>query len=111
MTDNELLLAISELLDKKLDSRIKPIENRLEKIEDRIEKIEDQIEKIENKVTNIELILENEIRVNIKRVAEGHLDLSRNLHEVMKRNNEIEMLAIKVSMLESEVRTLKQKIS
>lgn len=97
MTDNELLSAISELMNKKLDSSLAPIESRLERIE--------------NKVTNIELTLENEIRVNIQRVAEGHLDLSRNLHEVIKPNNEIEMLAIKVNMLESEIRTLKQKIS
>lgn len=31
---------------------------------------------IETSVTDIKLTLENEIRVNIKRVAEGHLDLS-----------------------------------
>lgn len=33
MTDNELLLAISEMLDTKLDARLKPIENRLKHIE------------------------------------------------------------------------------
>ena len=47
-------------------------------------------------MTKMDLIMENELRVNIQRVAEGHLDLSRNLHEAMKPNNEIEMLAIKV---------------
>ena len=33
MTDNELLLAISDVLDKKLDVRLKPIENRVKRIE------------------------------------------------------------------------------
>ena len=33
MTDNELLLAISDMMDKKLDARLKPIENRLRHIE------------------------------------------------------------------------------
>ncbi len=33
MTDNELLLAISEMLDKKLDARLNPIENRIKRIE------------------------------------------------------------------------------
>lgn len=33
MTDNELLLAISDMLDKKLESNLKPIENRLTRIE------------------------------------------------------------------------------
>lgn len=33
MTDNELLLAISDMLDQKLESNLKPIENRLARIE------------------------------------------------------------------------------
>ena len=59
---------------------------------------------IESKVTNIELTLENEICVNIKRVAEGHLDLSRNLHDALKVDSEKEMLVIRV--IEISVLTL-----
>ena len=33
MTDNELLLAISDMLAKKLDARLKPLENKLQRIE------------------------------------------------------------------------------
>lgn len=33
MTDNKLLLAISEMMDTKLDAKLKPIENRLKRIE------------------------------------------------------------------------------
>lgn len=65
---------------------------------------------IENKVSNIELTLENEIRTNIKRVAEGHLDLSRNLHEALKIDSEKEMLAIRVSVLETELRRIKERL-
>ena len=69
------------------------------------------ISDIKQKTTKIDLTIENELRVNIQRVAEGHLDLSRNLHEAMKPNSEVEMLGIKVRMLETDVRALKQKIS
>ena len=48
---------------------------------------------------------------NIQRVAEGHLDLSRNLHDAMKPSNEVEMLAIKVRMLETDVKELKAKLA
>jgi hypothetical protein len=78
------------------------------------EKLDLILEKViglENNVTDIKMTLENEIRVNIQRVAEGHLDLSRNLHEAMKPSNEVEMLAIKVRMLESDIREIKRKIS
>ena len=70
-----------------------------------------KLDKLENDITDIKLTLENEIRVNIQRVAEGHLDLSRNLHEAIKPNNELEMLAIKVRMLETDVRELKAKLA
>ena len=33
MTDNELLLSISEMMDKKLDARLNPIESRIKRIE------------------------------------------------------------------------------
>ena len=66
---------------------------------------------IEASVTDIKLTLENEIRVNIQRVAEGHLDLSRNLHEAMRPSNEVEMLAIKVRMLETDIRGLKARLA
>lgn len=54
MTDNELLLAISQLLDAKLDARLKPMENRLDRIE--------------TKVTNIALTLENDIRPRLNTI-------------------------------------------
>ncbi len=69
-----------------------------------------KVSNIESDITTIKLTIENEIRVNIQRIAEGHLDLSRNLHEAMKPSNEVEMLAIKVRSLESEIRELKRKI-
>lgn len=80
-----------------------------EKIDLILSKLE-KLDKLENDVTDIKLTLENEIRVNIQRVAEGHLDLSRNLHEALKIDNEKEMLAIRVSVLETELRRIKAKL-
>ena len=79
---------------------------KLDLILSRLEKLD----KLENDVTDIKLTLENEIRVNIQRVAEGHLDLSRNLHEALKIDSEKEMLAIRVSVLETELRRIKTKL-
>lgn len=62
-------------------------------------------------LADIRLTLENEIRENIRRIAEGHLDLARNLHEAVKPGNALEMIDIRVRNLESDVRMLKQKIS
>lgn len=66
---------------------------------------------IQNKVVYTNLILENEIRVNIQRVAEGHLDLSRNLHDAIRSGNEIEALTIRVGILESDMKKVKAKLA
>jgi len=87
MTDNELLSAISDIMDKKLDSRLTPIES--------------EFLELKNKMTGIELTLENEISHNIRIIAEGHLDLSRKLNEAIhlasdiKARQEIQDLLIK----------------
>lgn len=84
---------------------------KLDLLLDKVIAIEDKVAVIENDVKDIRLTLENEIRVNIQRVAEGHLDLSRNLHDAMKPSNEVEMLAVKVRMLETDIREIKAKLA
>ncbi len=82
----------------------------LQAIYNDLKEVKEKVNAIETDVSTIKMTIENEIRVNIQRVAEGHFDLSRNLYEVMKPSSEIEMLAIKVRMLESEMMELKRKI-
>ncbi len=95
MTDSEKLdLILSEIQSMKTD----------------MQELKEKVSVIENKATDIKLIIENEIRVNIKRVAEGHFDLSRNLHETLKTNSEKEMLAIRVNVLETELRRIKAQL-
>ena len=86
------------------------MKNEIQGMKNGMQDMKDRTQVIEQKVTGVHLILENEIRVNIQRVAEGHLDLSRNLHDAMRPSNEVEMLAIKVRMLESDMREVKAKI-
>ena len=102
MTEKELLQAIYD--------DMKETKNKIANMESKIENMESNMESMKSDIMSIKLTIENEIRVNIQRVAEGHLDLSRNLHEAMKPSNEVEMLAIKVNFLESEIRELKRKI-
>lgn len=116
MTDSEKLdLLLSEMQGMKgeirdLRNEMQDMKGEIQNLKSDVEELKQTVADIENKVTNIELTLENEIRVNIRRVAEGHLDLSRNLHEALKIDSEKEMLAIRVNVLESEVRRLKERI-
>lgn len=95
MTDSEKLdLILSEMQGIKTD----------------VQELKQRTASIETSVADMKLTLENEIRVNIQRVAEGHLDLSRNLHDALKIDNEKEMLAIRVSVLETELRRIKTRL-
>lgn len=117
MTDSELLQALySDMQSMKQDMQsmkqdMQSMKKDMQSMKQDMQNLDQRVSAIDEKVTDVKLTLENEIRVNIQRVAEGHLDLSRNLHEAMKPSNEVEMLAIKVRQLESDVRELKRKIS
>ena len=101
-----------------IEDRLTVIEDRLTVIEDRLTVVEDRLTVVENRLTAVEqdirqikLVAENELRVNIKRIAEGHLDLSSNLHEAIKPCAEMEMLTVRVGILESDVRNIKKKMA
>ena len=101
-----------------IENRLTVVENRLSVVEDRLTVVEDRLTVVENRLTAVEqdirqikLVAENELRVNIKRIAEGHLDLSRNLHEAIKPCAEMEMLTVRVGILESDVRNIKKKMA
>lgn len=81
----------------------------LEKLAETDKKL-DKLDKLENDITDIKLTLENEIRTSIMRVAEGHLDLSRNLKDAIKADTEKEMLSIRVAVIETELRKIKTQL-
>jgi predicted nucleic acid-binding Zn-ribbon protein len=109
MTDSQKLDLILEKVTS-MDERLSNVENEVTSLREEVTSMDNRLSNVENDVTKMKLVLENEIRVNIQRVAEGHLDLSRNLHDAMKPSSEMEMLSIKVRWLESEVKELKSMI-
>lgn len=104
MGDNELLLAISDLLDQKLNFELQPIK-------DDLQLVKNDTKELKKRVTSLEMTLENETNKNIMRVAEGHLDLSRKLDAALNSDAEKEMLAIKVNILENEIRKIKEQLA
>lgn len=110
MTDSEKLdLLLSEMQSMKND--MQGMKNDMQDMKNDMQDLKQRMSNVEDKTANIELTLENEISVNIRRVAEGHLDLSRNLHEALKIDSEKEMIVIRVNMLESELRRIKERLN
>ena len=95
----------------RMEGRQDTMDARLDKIDARLDKVDTRLDNLENDTHSMKLVIENEIRPGIMRVAEGHLDLERHLMEAARPNSETEILAVKVRFLEGEVKRLKAKIS
>lgn len=94
----------------KMDARMGKMESKMDKMDARMNKMESKLDKLDYDVRDVRLTLENETNKNIMRVAEGHLDLSRKLDEALKIDNEKEMIAIRVTILENELRRVKERV-
>lgn len=102
MTDSEKLdLLLADMQGMKAD---------MQELKNDVQELKERVSTLETKVADLSFLLENEIRTNIQRVAEGHLDLSRNLHQALTLDNEKEMLFVRVNVLESEVKKVKDRI-
>ncbi len=113
---NERLDKMDSRLDKmdsrldKMDSRLDKVDSRLDKVDSRLDKVDSRLDKVDSKVTEVQMTLENETNKEIRIIAEGHLDLSRKLDDALKVESEKELLLLRVTRLENELRRLKQKI-
>ena len=75
-----------------------------------MEKLSTDVDTLTRKTDRIECIMENELRPNICKIAEGHLDLSRKLDMVRVRRSEYTLLDIKVSGLQLDIREIRDRL-
>lgn len=109
MTDTEKLdVILQKVID--LDKKVTNLDQKVTDLDQKVEGLDQRIIRLENDVTDVKVTIENEIRVNIQRVAEGHLDLSRKLNECIKISSDIkdkqEIQDIYINMHNSKLRAL-----
>lgn len=73
MTDNELILTISELMDKKLS----PINNRLQKVEGKIDIVEKHMDSLEGRIDDLETSVNERFDAVDKRFTQNEEMLRR----------------------------------
>ena len=93
-----------------LKAQVQGVKGEVLELKERVQGVEDKARKLEGHVQGIRLTLENETNKNINIIAEGHLNLSRKLDEVLKVENEKEVLLIRINRLENGYRTLKEQV-
>ena len=101
-----------------LDQRVASVEQKVTKLEQKVTELDQKFTVLDQKFTvldekftGLELVIENETNVNIRRIAEGHCDLVRNLREARKVDDEKELLAIRVTVLESDMSKVKHQLA
>lgn len=95
MTDSEKL---NLLLDKvsSMENKFDTIDKRFDAVDKRLDSMDTRLDSLDSNVTQIRFNIENELRPNIMRIAEGHLDLNRKLNDALKSDAEKEYLSVKV---------------
>jgi len=74
---NEDLLAISQLLDTKLDSRLNPIKSDIKAIRDEQTLIKDEQRRMKDEQTRIRLIIENDVLHAINILSENYVPAAK----------------------------------
>jgi len=64
LNNNELLLAISDMMDQKLDEKVLP----------RIDHLEERFDGLDSRVKNIEITLENDVVPRLSHIEQCYLD-------------------------------------
>lgn len=72
-----------------LKTDVAGLKTNVSSLNERVAALETDVSDIKQQVTKTSLTIENEIRVNIQRVAEGHLDLSRKLNKCIQISSDI----------------------
>ena len=90
---NEDLLAISQLLDVKLDARLKPMENDIKSIKD--------------EQTRINLIIENEIQHDIRLLAENYVPAAKRYE---KASAQLDAMQADIDILKKVVSDHSEKL-
>lgn len=88
---NEDLFAISQLLDTKLDSKLR----------EELQPMKDDIKSIKDEQTRINLIIENEIRHDIKLLAENYVPAAKRY----------EKTASKIEAMQADIDIMKKVIA
>ena len=94
-----------------LKDEVQVLKNEVVILNDKVLILKQDTQRLDYRMTHIELTLENETNHGIKIIAEGHLDLNRKLSEVLKFENEKEMILLRVTHLENEMRSVKEQLN
>lgn len=126
MTDQELLLAISDIMDKKIKSELQPVRDDLKMMNDNIQqcinsmeqrldsridaleqRLDSRIDSMEVRVKSIELHLENVTDKNIQLLAENYLPAAKRYERATAA---IDTMQIDIDLMKGVIRNHSEQL-
>ena len=90
MTNEELLVAMSNMMDQRLDEKLEPLKKDMSEVKDRVTNIEHRVTNIENRVTNIENRVTN-IENRVTNIEDRVTDMETQITNIKDRVTNIEL--------------------
>ena len=107
MTDRELFTAIYGDVEQ-INTDVEEIKQKITQMQECILTLKESTD--DKKLSSIEMTLENEIRSNIDIIVKRQSDIMKLLRDNMVIENSKEMFSIRLNILETDVRNIKEKI-
>lgn len=99
MTDNELLLSISDMMDKKFQSELQPIKNDLQEMKGRLQNVEVEVQEVKDRLQNVEAEVQ-EVKGRLQNVEA----------EVQEVRTEVQNVKDRLQSVETGLQTVESKV-
>ena len=104
MTNEELLVAMSNMMDQRLDEKLEPLKKDMSEVKERVTNIENRVTNIENRVTNIEDRMTN-IEDRVTNIENRVTDMETQITNIKDRVTNIENRVTNIELdIENDIR-------
>ena len=93
-----------------VDARFDGVDARFDGVDARLDGMDARLDNVELDIRGIKVVIENEIKRDIKLVAEGHGYLVRNINELRERESRNDKLELDVLWLKGQMEKVNKRI-
>ena len=113
MTENELLLAISDMMDHKLKSELQPIKNDLQTVKNEVQLVKNEVQLVKEDLQEVKdevQLVKKDLQTVKDKVQTVENDLQAVKNEVQTVKNEVQTVKNEVQAVKNEVQAVKDDV-
>lgn len=112
MVDDQLLSAIGNLMDQKLEpihKEIKDMKSDIFELKEDVVGLKEDVKGLNSRITRVEVILENDISKQINILAEGHMDNAKRIEQISEDVSDMkEKISVLYTISQRNVREIRR---